>query len=323
MVDFLTDLDKQDRYPIWVISYNRAGSAPLLQKTLTWERKDDINIVVRESQAATYRAAYPGSRVHGVEDDKIDCVGKARWMAAELAYAMGDDVITMMDDDVLSLRFMFLRTFIRGRNAGKPCTGHSTLDDIEILPDLEERIISGMSSVAADVFSEHPRAVIGGSIKQHMSFDVKNQETKYILNGGVTPRQCMVWNVGRMHDFGIRLNLDRFGIHGDDIGIVAEALKEDADCFAMPSFAYEHWPESINIKTSVVRNAESAKALHEFEWESLQMYPIRDYLRVKRSIVDGSFEWGDVNWKTLGKIRGREPQRVYWRDPSELLEELL
>lgn len=323
MIEYLAGLDKAERFPIWVISYNRAGTAPLLEKAKSWERQHDINIVVRDSQRKAYQEAYPAMTVYGVEDDKIDCVGKARWMAAELAQGFGDDEILMFDDDVLSLRFLFERAFMRGPNKGKPCSGHSTLDDLEYLRDLEERVLSGMTDVARRVFAAHPKALIGGNIKQHMSFDVRNQETMYILNGGVTPRQAMVWNVGRMHDMGVSLNTERFGIHGDDIGIVAEVLAAGGDCFAMPSFAYEHWPESINIRTSVVRNADTKKALHEFEWESLQQYPIRDYLRTKRSIIDGSFEWADVNWVRLAKLRNEPTLRVGWVSAEKLAEELI
>lgn len=312
MIEFLGDLDVHDRYPLWIISYNRAGTAPFLEAAKEMASTDNIHIVVRESQAKTYRAAYPMMKVYGLPDDSIDCVGKARWAAAQLAWDLGYDEILMFDDDVLTLRFLFLRHFMRGQNVGKPCSGHSTLDDLAILPDLPERILAGISTVAKDVFAEHPMAILGGAIKQHMSFDVRNHETKYILNGGVTPRQAMVWNVGRMAEHGVALNTDRFGIHGDDIGIVAEILKAGGDCFAMPSFAYEHYPESINIKTSVVRSADSKQQLHEFEWESLQMYPIKDYLRVKRSIIDGSYEWGDVNWVALNKIRKTQPIRVAW-----------
>jgi len=315
MTSWLSGLDPEDRYPIWVISYQRAGTAPLLNMATKWGRQHDINIVVRESQREAYEAAYPRMNVHALPDDSIDCVGKARWAAASLAYALGEEAILMMDDDVLSLRFLFQREFFRGKNVGKECSGHSTLDDLEVLPDLAERVLLGMSAVARDVFAEHPKAMLGGAIKQHMSFDYRNHRTKYVLNGGVTPRQVMVWHVDRMFENGVALNLERFGLHGDDIGIVAEILKAGGDCFAMPSFGYVHWPEAINIKTSVVRNADNAKALHEFEWEALQMYPIRDYLRVKRSIVDGSFEWADVNWNRLGRLRNRPTIRFSW-DPD-------
>lgn len=314
MIDMLSTLE--DRYPIWIISYSRAGTAPLLNAALSWRKQGDVNVVVRQSQADDYRSAYPRMTIRPLPDDEIDCVGKARWAAAELAYTLGNDIILMMDDDILSLRFLFQREFMRGQNVGKECSGHSGLVDLESLPDLPERVLAGISAVAREAFEADPTLIMGGAIKQHMSFDYRNHRTKYIINGGVTPRQVMVWNLARMDLYGVALNTERFGIHGDDIGIVAEVLKAGGSCFAMPSFAYEHWPESINIKTSVVRNADNKQALHEFEWESLQMYPIKDYLRAKRSVIDGSYEWGDVNWKALSKIRGVPSIRAGW-DPDQ------
>lgn len=321
MRDWLASLDKSDRYPIWIISYNRAGKAPFLDRVQKeWDRPGDVNVVVRASQAEDYRSAYPGVTLHALPDEHINNVGKARWAAAELAYSSGDEIIIMMDDDILNTRFLFERAMVRGPNKGKPCSGHNTLEDEEILPDLEERVLNGFTYVCRRVLADNPKAVLGAMIKQHMSFDVKNQETMYLLNGGVTPRAVMVWHLGRMKENGIALNTERFGPHGDDIGMVAEVLKHGGDCWSVPSFVFEHWPESINIKNSVVRSAETKPELHAFEWESLQMYPIKDYLRIKRSIIDGSFEWGDVNWSKYHRLHGSEMKRVHW-DEEEILRE--
>ena len=319
MIEYLGGLDKNDRYPLWIISYNRAGKAPLLNTIhKNWERKDDIHVVVRDSQRASYERAYPEFVILSLPDDEIDAGGKARWGAVRLAQGLGEPVISMFDDDVLALRFLFLRHFMRGANVGKPCSGHSTLEDEAVLPDLGERVVGGFHDVARTVIADNPDVVIGGMIKQHMSFDVKNHQLQYILNGGVTPRQAMVWHIERMAEKQIELNLDHFGLHGDDIGIVVQALANGGDSFAVPSFAYEHWPESINIKESVVRNAGNKQQLHEIEWAALQEYPAKDYLRVKRSIIDGSYEWGDINWVACAKKRGRPTVRVPWaQDAAE------
>lgn len=313
MREWLLDLDLKHTFPIWVISYNRAGEAPLLNKVRKWSTP--VNVFVRESQAAAYRDAYPTMTVYAASDETIDNCGKARWVASELAYALGHDIVIMMDDDVLDLRFLFQREFMRGKNVGKECSGHSTLDDWEFISDLEERVLAGIASVARDVFSEHPNAMLGGPIKQHMSFSHRNHRTKYVLNGGVTPRQCTVWHLDRMFDAGVVLDTDRFGVHGEDLGLVDQVLRNDGDCWAMPSFAYEHWPESINITKSTIRHEGNARSLHEYEYEMLMQCPIKDYLRIKRSVIDGSYEWGDVNWPKLHKIRGTKQVKVGW-DPE-------
>lgn len=322
MVDHLMSLDTADMLPAWVISYQRAGTAPLLERVKSWDHPEKVHVLVRETQRAAYEEAYPTLSVHSLPDEQINNVGRARKAAQQLAY-MESDVALLIDDDILEMNFLFERLVTRGPNVGRPCSGHSLRGDHRTLQGLEERILTAISLVAADVFEENPRAVLGGAIKQHMSFDVKNHMTKYIINGGVTPRQVMVHHLARMEEFGIELNTELFGCHGDDIGTAAEVLKAGADCFAIPSFIYDSWPENVNIKESVIRDAETAPALHEWEWDALQQYPIKDYLRVKRSIVDDSYEWGDVNWSKLNKLRKTAPKRVLWDGAPEGLLDLI
>lgn len=313
MQQWLAGLDVTERFPIWVISYNRAGEAPTLDKLDAWQHTDDVNVVVRASQQLDYQVAYPNLTIHGLPDEDISNVGSARWGAAMLAYSLGHQVITMMDDDIVKFDFLFQRAFFKGKNAGVECSGASSAEDRQAVPDLEERIVTGLSEVSQRVYQAHPGAVMGGLIKRHMSFDYKNHRTQYILNGGVTPRQVMTWHLERFREHGVELDLDHFGPHGDDIGLVATVLQLGLDCFAVPSLAYDHWPEAINIARSVIRDASTAQALHEHEWDALQQYPIRDYLRAKRSVVDGSYEWGDVNWLKLGKLRGQPTERYGWK----------
>lgn len=322
MRDWLLSLDKGDRLPMWVISYNRAGTAPLLEKMRTWERTDDINVVVRNEQVKDYQGAYPNLTIHGLPASQIGNCGSARWGAADLAYAFGEDMVLMFDDDVLQLRWLFERPIMRGPNAGQPASGHCTKEDLEFVPDSEERVATGIGEVAREVFAAEPNTVVGGMLKQHMSFSPKNQETKYVVNGGVTPRQAMAWHLDRLYENGIRLDLEKFGVHGEDIGLMAEILAAGFDAFGMPSFVYEHWPESVNINMSMIRNAENAASLHAQEWEALQEYPIVDYLRVKRSILTGEYEWGDVDWVKLNKLRRTQTRRVLWpidQDRADLL----
>ncbi len=312
MMGWLAGLDPADRLPLWVISYKRPGTAPFLNRAAQWATAGDVNVLVRDSQLEAYEAAYPTLHIHSLPDDMIPNCGSARWAASQLAYADGDEAALLFDDDVLTLNFLFESAIGKGANAGKECSRNSNKDDLAVLPDLDERILAGMSWVARQAFADHPRAVLGGNIKRHMNFSEKNHSTMYLLNGGVTPRQAMVYNMARMNEFGIKMNLDLFGVHGEDIGMNAEVLAAGADCFAMPSFAYDHWPEAINISESTIRNADNAAALHAQEWENLQTYPVKDYLRVKRNIIDGSFEWADINWVQAAKVRGRPTVRAPW-----------
>lgn len=312
MLAHLAGLDLTDRYPIWIISYNRPGSAPTLDAiSTTWQRTDDVNVLVRESQAAAYKAAYPRLSIRSLPDEQISNVGRTRWGAAELARALGEDVIIMMDDDVLKLDFLYHSAIRTGKNAGAESSGASNLADRETLPNLDERVVMGFGATARELFAVEPKAVLGGMNKRHMSFSPKNHRTWYIVNGGATPRQVYVWHLARMEQHGVALNTELFGRHGDDIGLTAEVLAAGLDCFNTPSFVFDHWPEEINITRSTLRNAENAPALHAAEWDALQQYPIKDYLRVKRDLI-GRYQWGDVDWVKLAKVRGQATRVVGW-----------
>lgn len=313
MRDYLNNLSLEDRLPVYIISYKRAGLAPNLEFINdNWARADDVNVVVLQSEKAAYVAAYPRLTVHGLPDDQVNTVGKARWRAAELAHALGDEVIIMMDDDVLKLDFLHHSAHRTGKNAGAECSGLSNKEDRAAVPSLEERVVMGFGDTSRHVFEQEPQAVLGGMHKRHMSFSPRNHRTRYTVNGGASPRQVYVWHVDRMMQHGVALNTKLFSRHGDDIGLVAEVLKAGLDCFLVPSFVFDHWPESVNITKSVLRNAHTAPALHAEEWEALQQYPIKDYLRVKLSMLDGSYQWGDVDWRKLAKIRKQPTRHIAW-----------
>ena len=320
MLDYLGGLSTGELLPIWVISHTRAGDAPFLDRAKAWATSGNVNVLVGESQYPDYALAYPELTVHWLPDEVAAVgVGRARWAAANLAYELGQDTIIMMDDDVLKLDFLFEGHIHRGPNAGAESSRASTTSDHAMLPDLWERILTGFSDVAQDVLRDEPRAMMGGMIKRHMSFSPNNHRTEYQINSGVTPRQVMVWAVGRMLGAGVDMD-PRFYRHGDDIGIIADILAKGGDCWAVPSFAYDHWPESVNIEKSTLRNAGNVRELLLKEHEDLLRYPIAAYLKTKRSVIDDSPEWHDVNWKALAKVRGVEfGRRVEWPTGDDLI----
>lgn len=316
MRDWIGSQDRNNRYPSFIISYKRAGEAPTLNLMKSWKRTDDIHVVVRDSQKEEYQRAYPMFRVVSLPDERVNSCGAARWGAVDLALAFGEDVALMFDDDIIEMKYLFERTIQSGKNAGAPCSGSCTNEDIYALglkdkAELSELVSTGMSTLAREVFAKEKNAVLGGPSKRHISFNINNATTKYCMNGMVTPRQMMAWHVARMEESGIRLDIPKFGITGEDLGVMAELLSKGRDAFALPSLIYDHWNEGVNIRKSVIRNADTEAILNEAEWNNLQTYPIKDYLRVKND-KDGYYQWGDVDWRALGKIRGYGLRRIPW-----------
>jgi hypothetical protein len=185
---------------------------------------------------------------------------------------------------------------------------------------MEEASITAFGRLGLEVFDEQPKAVVGGMIKRHMSFDIENHRTRYILNGGATPRQAMIWNTTRMEEHGIRLNLEHFGVTGEDIGLMATVLEKGLDVFSTPSFAFDHWPEDVNLEKSVIRDEDTLPLFMEYEYEVLQNYEIGpNYLKEKK-IPGSEHGWKDVSWQKLAKFRGQPTQRFDWPADAERRE---
>lgn len=315
MVEWVKSHDKADRVPMWVISYNRLD-APTLLKMRQYERTDDINVLVRESQRAGYESAFPMLNIHTLPDERIDSCGAARWGAYDLARELGQDEVIMLDDDVLQFRFMYERAKVQGPNVGEMCSGVASTTDAEdhfgSLIALEEASITAFGALGRQVFEEQPKTVVGGMIKRHMSFAISNHQTRYVLNGGATPRQVMIWNTERMEHNGVRLNLEHFGVTGEDIGLMASVLERGLDVFCSPSFAFDHWPEDVNLERSTIRDHSTLPLFMEYEYEVLQQYEIgANYLKEKR-IPGSAHGWKDVAWAKLAKHRGVPSERVMW-----------
>lgn len=319
MFHHLYRAEKEDRLPVWVISYNRFD-APTLSRLQDWVRLDDVHVVVRESQAAEYREAFPALRFEALPDKRIDSCGAARWGAYDLAVEYGHQRAVMLDDDLLQFRPLYQHHFVRGPNAGMPCSRVFDKEDIVEfggVAALEEAAITMFGQTANMVFEEEPKAVIGTAIKRLRSFDNRNQQTRYLLNGGSTPRQWTAWDIERLAENGIRLDLQQFGIVGEDVGFLATLFQAGMDAFTMPSFAYEHWVESVNETKSLIRTADNRAILSEHEYTMLQNYEMgHHYLRVCPKGGD-EYEWGEVDWRGLNKYRGTTQKRVLWDADQE------
>jgi len=331
MFHYLYRAEKEDRLPVWVISYNRYD-APTLTRMQEWERLDDIHVVVRESQIAAYRRHFPALRFEALPDEQIGSCGAARWGAYDLAREFGYQRAVMMDDDLLQFRPLYQHHFVKGPNAGAPCSRVFDKDDIEEfggLAALEEATVTMMGKIADNVFDEEPKAVIGTTIKRLRSFDNRNHQTRYYLNGGSTPRQWTAWDLERLEEHGIRLNLEQFGIVGEDVGFLATLFQAGMDAFTMPSFAFEYWNQNEGRNRvqeadtqTTIRTPGLAALLSEHEYAMLRLYEMGgNYLRVCPKGGE-EYEWGEVDWRALSKYRGSEMKRVLWDADQDRIDEM-
>lgn len=331
MYDYLNGSDKNNRLPVWVISYNRLD-APTLTRMKGWERLDDVRVVVRDTQLLEYKRAFPYLKFYPLPDKRIGSCGAARWGAFDGAVDTGHERVVMMDDDLLQFRPLYQHKFVQGPNAGAPCSRVADKDDIAAFGGvelLEEATVTAMGRTADAAFDEQPKAVLGTAIKRLRAFDNKNHQTRYYLNGGATPRQWTAWDVSRLSDNDIRLNLEHFGIVGEDVGFAAQIFQDGLDAFTMPSFAYEYWNQNEGQGKVVegdtrttIRTPGVAALLSEYEYTCLLKYDMgQHYLKV--SPRNGAeYEWGEVDWRKMTKFRGSPMERFYWSTDQQRINEL-
>ena len=131
-----------------------------------------------------------------------------------------------------------------------------------------------------------------------------------------------------MEKHGIRLNLEHFGIVGEDVGFLATLFQAGLDAFTMPSFAYDYLANEGENRAkegdtnSLIRTPGVATLLSEYEHHCLLQYEMgKHYLRVCPKGGE-EYEWGEVDWRALAKFRGTQMKRVLW-EPDHQRETLM
>lgn len=301
--------------PIWLCSYERPSEALTLERLSQTEDwfTSRVHVLVLDEELDAYKANYPGLTFHPVRRNQLSPAGRAKQLVVDTAYhVFSHDRIILLDDDLSEFNILAQSFTTRGKNAGAEASRGFTRQEREDFPNFYEGFFTLFSKVCEDACDYDPAVVQGGATKRHMSFDYKNHRTKFTLNGGVSPRQFMFFDLERLNDIGAGIDQRYFQRHGDDIGMVASILQNGGKCFAAPSFIYDTYNEDVNIHKSKIRNAETKSELHAEERAGLENFDIRYYLREKMSILDGTYEWGDVDWRKYAKHTGNKAVKVYW-----------
>ena len=192
--------------------------------------------------------------------------------------------------------------------SGEACSKHTIRVDRLEDPLLEQKVLQEACVIAKEVFRDNPKVYLGNIRRQRMSQHVENSKLKYIVNSGPTPRQVTLINVKGLAKAGIDRDMI-FDRHGDDIGFCAVILANGGSLFNIPCLTYDYISEKCD---SVIRTPETEKELHKYEWDMLQKYPIKDYLRVSFRDDEGNYMWGDINWQAYHKLHGTSRKKVFW-----------
>lgn len=297
-----------DLFHIFVPSYNRPEFVTAeMFKNFSPEALEKVHIVVRPEQAKAYRKANPNLHILPIPKDfhlPINGLASTRQFIFEYARDHRYPYIIDMDDDIRNLAYMY--DGVSG--SGEACSKHTIR--VDRLEDhlLEQKVLQEACVIAKEVFRDNPRAYLGNIRRQRMSQHAENSKLKYIVNSGPTPRQVTLINVKGLTKAGIDRDMI-FDRHGDDIGFCAVILAKGGALFNIPCLTYDYISEKCD---SVIRTPETEKELHKYEWDMLQRYPIKDYLRISFKDDEGNYMWGDVNWQAYHKLYGTSRKKVFW-----------
>ena len=196
------------------------------------------------------------------------------------------------DDDIEHVRFMYAST----DRYGDPSTKHNSSADEESDPIFVERLLCYTAYLADYLFNNYPRLRAGNVRRQHFCGHEYVNKTLAHINKGATPRQTNIWKLADYDADRYLPEMARW--HGEDIISASCVLQNGEDLFSIQQVGYDYVPES---KASVVRdtdeNSERNRKLHAQEFKDLQTLEVKDYLRMSKTYPDGSYMYGDIDWK--------------------------
>lgn len=300
-----------DRYlpPIFIPSYMRPGFITAKKVFTGFEPEflERVHIVVRKEQLKAYKKANPLLDIIPIPDSyNVNGLASTRQFIFEEAVRRRYSVIIDMDDDIKLLNYMY--DGLSG--SGEPCSKHTVVADHEEDHYLPRKILTLAGCIAKEIFEKHPEVMLGNIHRQRLSMHVENAKLKYLVNSGPTPRQVTFLNVRGLYKAGINRSM-RFERHGDDVGFCAEILKHDGGLFNIPCLVYDYISEKCD---SVCRTPETEKELHALEYNMLQKYPMKNYLRTTFKDAEGNYMWGDIDWGKYHKLNGTSRIKKFWEE---------
>jgi hypothetical protein len=291
--------------PLLIPSYNRPG-APLIRLASRLLGDDyPWNVFVRKSQARAYRdAGLSRDHMVVVQDSAIPTLGHTRNYMLRWAQRAGFTRVFDWDDDVFRLG----RKLPDGtKHESYKSTGNT--DPWFDGPGFWQEA----SRLAHEAFDLYPSLVAGSVQNQRWAGSMTLQ-----VNCGKTPRRTKILEVDRL----VEANLwcpPAFRFHGEDIGNLAMYLGYGYDVFTICNLVYDFTPETDVKLPSTLRSRDEDEnhAVHAEEYENLMRYPIRDYLRINKAYADGTYMYGDVDWRKWRKATG---QHSYTHEYTHIMD---
>lgn len=295
-----------NRLPLLIPSYNRPN-APLVRLAKDLLVDYPWWVFVRKSQAREYRAAgTPREHMVIMPDAKVGTLGDTRNWMMRWATREGFRHVFDWDDDVARIG----RKLEDGtRHQSWKSTGND--DPWFDGPGYWEEA----SRLARQVFRLYPGTVAGSIQNQRWASSLTLQ-----VQCGKTPRRTKILNVERLVENELWCPPE-FRFHGEDIGNTAMYLQYDWQVFTICNLVYDFVSETdVNLPSTLrSRDEDENHAVHAREYMDLMEYDIAEYLRVNKAYPDGSYMYGDVDWRKFRKVTG---QHSYTHDFTNIMDRI-
>lgn len=279
--------------PLLMPSYNRPN--PPLARLASRMLRDEYpwHVFVRRSQVRDYvDAGTPRGHIIPMPDAQVPNLGRTRDYMLRWAYREGISQVFDWDDDVFRV----------GRKLPEGFKKESSRATGNLNPwfDTPGYFIEA-SRVAREVFELYPGTVVGSIQNQRWCKSLTVQ-----VQCGKTPRRTKILNVDRLVENHLFCP-PQFRVHGEDIGNTMMYLEYGWEVFTICNLTYDFIPESDPDLPSTLRDRdeERNKAIHAAEYASLQALDSFAYLRVNKAYADGTYMYGDVDWRKFRKHTGQ------------------
>lgn len=287
-------------YPIYVPSYNRAGTAKFLntmqQAPASVQAK--IHIIVRKEQADKYHYEYPWARLVIV---KAPGLGAARMRGVRHAKQQGFSRIVQLDDDITSVSLLE-----RIQRDGKKdhTRRYSSGVSGRSKPDNYVRSLAVACQMAEAAFAAEPLAALG-------------HPRNGLFSGEVDTRVGATYNKGGFPCAVIFYDLDRlpltelpveFHMHGEDLATALHVLSAGLTWFTLPAVAQD---ADTGIETTIPLDPQSVIARGPDMDNAFVVYPeIAPYLRATlRNKLGGIMKLG-IGWPQWYKDADTQPSEL-------------
>jgi hypothetical protein len=286
-------------YPIYVPSYSRAGTAPLLNMLAEANAavKRKVNIVVRPEEKRAYWRAYPWARVIS---ERQPGIGPARMKALLDADERGWGRIASLDDDLIHISLLE-ETYPKGERYARRWS--SNLSGVRE-PHLLLRSLAVACKLSNAVFNMRADASYGAARNALFAGPVADPSIGAMLNKQSFPACVMLIDVVR---FKMRAMPEPYHYHGEDLAMFLHNQMTGYRAFQLPAVAYD---QHGSIETTIPLDPESEQGRPHLETTEYFYPDMHPYLRVSVKNKLGGVKRIGVNWNRYYKDTGTGPDVI-------------